>query len=324
MLAGVAIGDSLGNTSESTLPEHRRAMHGRITDFLPNRYADRRRVGVPTDDTQLTAWTIEHVLAEGTFRPEGLSDLFRDRRIFGIGTATRDFQEARRRGATWQEAGQPSAGNGVLMRIAGHVAVRGMLDTKTLHREIAANAVVTHRDPFAISAAVAFGQLLRRLLSGDVPSSPSWWLDSYIDVARQYEVGDGYRTRVPAGPFADWHGQPSDFIDGPVRDALNRGMSVLEAQSEWYSGAYLLETLPTVLLTLAKHYGEPEQAILVAVNDTRDSDTIAAIVGAAIGALHGDDELPQRWRDGMLWRTGVSDDGAYLHLIDGATRLWSL
>ena len=323
MLAGVAIGDSLGNTSESTLPEHRRASYGRITDFLPNEYADQRTVGVPSDDTQLTAWTIEQVLTDGTFNPERLSDLFSARKIFGIGSATRDFQKARRRGTSWREAGQPSAGNAVLMRIAGHVATRGMIGGDALHPELVANAVLTHRDAFAVSSAVAFGELLRRLVLGDAPTSPSWWLDSYIEVAKQYEVGEGYRTRVPTGPFAHWQGQPSDFIDGPVRDALRRGMSVEEAQSGWYSGAYLLETLPTVLLTLARHSKDAEQAMLVAVNDTRDNDTIAAIVGGAVGALHGEDALPRRWRDAMLWRTGVADDGAYLQLIDGAARLWS-
>ena len=37
-----------------------------------------------------------------------------------------------------------------------------------------------------------------------------------------------------------------------------------------------------------------EEAIVRAVNDTRDNDTIAAIVGAAVGALHGKSALPDR------------------------------
>ena len=38
------------------------------------------------------------------------------------------------------------------------------------------------------------------------------------------------------------------------------------------------------------------------VNDTKDNDTIAAIVGAAVGALHGESAIPQVWRDGLLGR----------------------
>jgi ADP-ribosylglycohydrolase len=49
----------------------------------------------------------------------------------------------------------------------------------------------------------------------------------------------------------------------------------------------LLETVSTVLHILMRHAGDPEEAIIRAVNDTKDNDTIAAIVGAAVGALHG-------------------------------------
>lgn len=35
-----------------------------------------------------------------------------------------------------------------------------------------------------------------------------------------------------------------------------------------------------------------EEAIIQTVNDTHDNDTIAAIVGAAVGALHGEGALP--------------------------------
>jgi ADP-ribosylglycohydrolase len=45
-----------------------------------------------------------------------------------------------------------------------------------------------------------------------------------------------------------------------------------------------------------------------AVNDTWDNDTIAAIVGAAVGALHGAAALPRRWVQGLLGKTRGDDD----------------
>ncbi len=51
MLLGLAIGDALGNTSESQAPAERRARYGEIRDYLPNGYAEGRRVGLPSDDT---------------------------------------------------------------------------------------------------------------------------------------------------------------------------------------------------------------------------------------------------------------------------------
>jgi ADP-ribosyl-[dinitrogen reductase] hydrolase len=52
-----------------------------------------------------------------------------------------------------------------------------------------------------------------------------------------------------------------------------------------------------------------------AVNDTWDNDTVAAIVGAIVGARHGRKALPQGWIDGLLGRTGEADDGRVFQLI---------
>jgi ADP-ribosylglycohydrolase len=63
---------------------------------------------------------------------------------------------------------------------------------------------------------------------------------------------------------------------------------VSDACHKWQSGAYLLETVPSVLNIIMLHADNPEEAIVRAVNDTFDNDTLAAIVGAAVGALHGE------------------------------------
>ena len=85
----------------------------------------------------------------------------------------------------------------------------------------------------------------------------------------------------------------------------------------WVSGAYLLETVPSVLYILARHGADPAEAIRRAVNDTRDNDTVAAIVGAAVGAMHGEEALPAEWHRDLLGRTRESDDGALHQLLDG-------
>jgi hypothetical protein len=48
MLLGLAIGDALGNTSESMLPLQRKLKYGEMRDYLPNRHSDNRRVGLPS------------------------------------------------------------------------------------------------------------------------------------------------------------------------------------------------------------------------------------------------------------------------------------
>jgi hypothetical protein len=59
------------------------------------------------------------------------------------------------------------------------------------------------------------------------------------------------------------------------------------------------------------------------LNDTKDNDTIAAIVGAAIGALHGRKEIPNRWIDNLSGRTTDRDEGHIFELIEDArSRFW--
>jgi ADP-ribosyl-[dinitrogen reductase] hydrolase len=58
------------------------------------------------------------------------------------------------------------------------------------------------------------------------------------------------------------------------------------------------------------------------VNDTHDNDTIAAIVGAAVGALHGKDALPKRWIEKLSGRTHESDDGKIFELIEQAKQIF--
>src|SRR5574340_1095042 len=49
MMLGLAIGDALGNTSESMVPTVRRHQYGWIDDYLPNRHAGCQRIGLPSD-----------------------------------------------------------------------------------------------------------------------------------------------------------------------------------------------------------------------------------------------------------------------------------
>jgi len=100
MLLGVAIGDALGNTSEGMTPAERRDIHGRksgdshadIRDYLPNRREEERPVGLPSDDTQLTFWTVESLLRKRHLDPVDLAETFtRQDRIYGIGSTVTAF-----------------------------------------------------------------------------------------------------------------------------------------------------------------------------------------------------------------------------------------
>jgi ADP-ribosylglycohydrolase len=215
----------------------------------------------------------------------------------------------------WRRSSQHSAGNGALMRIAPVVVLHTADGNPDLWVDAVLGTAVTHNDRAAIASSIAFVGILAELLSMTAPPAPEWWIDTFVQRARPIE-GDAtvYKPRAhrPANSGPLWK-----LVDEEVRHSLPSRR--IEADGEWYSGAYLLETVPAVLRILMHYGANPEEAIVRAVNDTKDNDTIAAIVGAAVGVLHGASALPQQWRDGLLGRVVADvDDRKIFELLEKA------
>jgi len=230
----------------------------------------------------------------------------------------RGFVSSARIGLPWNDAGVESAGNGALMRIAPVLIPHLREPSPALWADAALAGMITHNDAASIAACVAWTSILWRLLGMRETPAAGWWLDAYVETARPLEGPAVYRSRSPhVGPY---EGTVCDFLELQLPQAAAEGRSVREACDHWYSGAYLLESVPSVLYILMRHAGDPEEAIVRAVNDTWDNDTCAAIVGSAVGALHGREALPGRWLSGLLGRTRESDDGRVFELLTAAKK----
>ena len=319
MLLGLAIGDALGNTTESLLPERRHELYGEIRDYVPHRW--HKTLATPTDDTQLAFWTLDQMLEDGGLVPARVAQRFASERIFGIGHAVAQATSDLRSGELpWYECGAPSAGNGALMRIAPMLVPFVRSPSPDLWADTALSAIVTHNDAASTSACVAFTAMLWQLLGMDEPPEPSWWRGTYVATARDLEGETRYASR--GGVFAGYNGPLWRFVDERLAAAEAQHLTALAACEQWWSGAYLLETVPSALHILARHAGDPEEALVRAVNDTKDNDTIAAIVGAAVGALHGAAALPERWVRGLPGKTRSDDEGAVQRILAAARERW--
>ena len=319
MLLGLAIGDALGNTSESLPALEREARYGEIRDYLPNCRSAGRRVGLPSDDSQLAFWTLESLLERGGLDPDDLSARFASREIFGLGKSMQQFLRNREQGAaSWYHYGAESAGNGALMRIAPLALLHPQGTSAALWLDVALASIITHRDACSVASCVAFVDLLARLLRLPAPPTSDWIIATFAATVRQVCTDQPFRAR--SGRFTDREGSFPDYLEFVLDQASRHDWSIREACAAWSSGAYLLETVPSVLWILARHAHEPEEAIVRAVNDTHDNDTIATLVGAAVGALHGKDALPSAWQHGLLGRTTADDNGRVFRLIEEAVR----
>jgi len=318
MLLGTAIGDALGITTEGKLPSQRRQTHGELRDYIPNKHVNVAR-GFPSDDTQLTFWMLEQLIKDKRFAPENVAVKFANSgRIIGIGSTVRGFLANLKKGAPWYESGPESAANGALMRIAPILIPHLRSGGTGIWVDAALAAMMTHNDYASISACMAFVAMLWDLLEMKSPPDKQWWLERYVELTQDLEGEAKYSPR--GGQFSDYTGPLWRFVQEKLAWADSKNLSVVEGCDAWFSGAFLLETVPSVLYVLMRHGHEPEEAIVRAVNDTKDNDTIAAIVGAAIGALHGRSGLPKRWIDNLSGRTthDPPDDGRVFALIEEA------
>ena len=221
----------------------------------------------------------------------------------------------------WYASGQPSAGNSAIMRIAPLLVSYVRSPSPELWSDTVLAAALTHNDSASTAACVAFVAMLWELLGQDALPSPDWWVERYVAIARELETDSKkYTPRTPQ--LAGYTGTLHQFVEKQITNAWRRNLSTLDACNGWYSGAYLMETLPSTIYILMRYANDPEEAIARAVNDTRDNDSVAALVGAAVGALHGIDALPTRWRDGLLGRLGAADDGRLFVLLNESRRRW--
>jgi ADP-ribosylglycohydrolase len=254
------------------------------------------------------------------FNPNQVARRFCRDRIFGIGRTVRDFILNYNSGRPWYECGPKSAGNGALMRIAPMVIPHLKSATADLWVDTALCAMITHNDSGATASCISFINMLWQLLKMDTPPDPEWWLETYVAVARDLETGEEYTPR--GGAYVEYRGPIWKFVQEKVGAAYKENLSVVEACNSWYSAAFLLETVPSVIYILMKHGRNLEEGIVRAVNDTWDNDTIAAIVGAAVGALHGKRAIPERWIKNLLGRTSYGDDGRVFQLLKDAGEMW--
>ncbi len=312
MLIGVAVGDALGASTESMLPEKRYEKYGEITNYIKK---NGKIVSYHTDDTQLTFWTLNSLLRNNGFVPEDIADSIAfGGKIYGLGGSVKEFLRKYKDSSLWYNAGSNSAGNGAAMRVSSMI-LPFIKKGGNLYETVAVSTMITHNDPLAIATNISFTYQLWKLLEQkEVPTS-QWWLDSFLETFNKFDIPDTYVLRndksldMPIG----------EYLRSILEDAYDKDLSVRDACNQWYSGAFLLETVPCVLYILMKHGHSFEESIIRSVNDTRDNDTVAAIVGSLLGAYYGVDNIPKHWIDNMSGKISVyDDDKGVLEIVDEA------
>jgi len=328
MLLGLAVGEALAHPTTGMTPARRSRRFGLLRDYLPNPHAEGKAAGTPAAATQLAFRTLAHLLEEGGLVPEQLARRLVSGRIFGLGATLRSFVQQYGHGTRpWYDCTVESAGGGALVRVAPvllpHLRHAHTYPSAELWADALLAATLTHNSGAANAASLAFTALLWDLLGMASPPPGHWYFERFLTVLSRVEPPTLYRARSKARAIDGFHGTLGTFLARYVETAWQEQMSVADACEWWYSSAYILEAVPSALYILMRHGHDPEEALVQAVNETWANDLIAALVGAAVGALHGSAALPARWRSGLTGRLNAADDGALHALLAQAQTMWA-
>jgi ADP-ribosylglycohydrolase len=283
---GAAIGDAMGHATEFLSHDQIREKFGKdgVKNYELYWTSDNGTRYAPyTDDTQLAEIVLRTLLDAQGWDLHATMLLMSERFIEwknnpqgghrGPGRACMNGCDELESGTEWSKAGHADAGGcGSVMRSYPY----GLMfhdDVEKAEFWAVEGSRPTHRHPIAIaaSAAMAVGTAMAvhhepiELIVGEM-----------IRVAAKYDqdtaqlISDAYANAV--------YGVESDVV-------------LLDILQGWAAH----ECLAAAVYIFVRHHDDPRAAILEGANANGDSDSIASVVGALVGAWNGFDALPTTW-----------------------------
>jgi poly(ADP-ribose) glycohydrolase ARH3 len=238
-----------------------------------------------TDDTQMTIAVAESLLARARFDGQDIADRlvlsFDTRRSYG--SSVYSILQGLKRGVSWEEAGRHRGGegspeNGGAARVTPlallyHDAEKGCLQ---LVAEV--SSAITHAHPLGREGAALQAAAIALAVRCDprVSLHPIEFLG---------EVASSVCLRTSA--FTEALRQIASLLEcrpGPREVAAALG-----------NGCEAHRSVPAALYAFLAHRDSFEDAVRFAVRLGGDTDTIAALCGALVGAYAGDAAIPDAW-----------------------------
>jgi ADP-ribosylglycohydrolase len=174
----------------------------------------------------------------------------------------------------------------------------------------AVNVFSAHQYSYGLEAAALMASCVAEALR------PNSTVDSIVDVALRL-AKDGTRKALEAVVAAARsasgdESQIQEHLRAAIEpyDTVKGGVQEFERAGAYASQLHAIEEFPIALAYLIVSGGDFKQAVLGSVNYGRDSDSIASMVGAIIGAMVGKSGLPEYWAHEIGVRNKIDFDAA--------------
>jgi poly(ADP-ribose) glycohydrolase ARH3 len=276
-ILGCFLGDAFGAGFEGMSP-HQAMSH--LTTLLE------RFTRTYTDDTDMTLALAESIVDSARVDPEDIANKFRQHcdltRGYGMGAIKAIL--ALRAGAAWHQVSRiafekGSFGNGAAMRVSP-VGLFYHHDPQGLQKAAIDQANITHTHPLGQWGAVMQASSIALALLQD-PRRPLKKEEILIDMREILWPG-------PVEYQKALNEMENIFAEGKkieAKDIARRLGNGIEAHRSVPSASYLALT----------HSPDFQDAIRKAISLGGDTDTIAGMVGAIVGAHVGERGLPEEW-----------------------------
>jgi ADP-ribosylglycohydrolase len=282
VLLAAAAGDALGVPYEFTsgVPDLPRMVGGGLGPYAPGEYSDDTQMAVciaevAATGADLTEAEVLDQIADRfiAWKNNGATDIGISTRAAltgvepGPGSAVRLSANARR---VWARTGR-GAGNGGLMR-TGVIGLTALDDREHTARAARAVCELTHADPLAAESCVLWCEAIRLAVT-----------EARFDLAGGLDL-------LPAGGRDQWRSWIDEATDADPADLRGNGFTVTALLAAW---AAITSTEQAPREFACEHL---QDALVAAVRAGGDTDTVAAIAGALLGARWGASAVPARYR----------------------------
>ncbi|MEV4061557.1 ADP-ribosylglycohydrolase family protein [Nonomuraea dietziae] len=294
-LLGGAIGDALGAPIEFDSIREIRKHHGPdgVTGYVPDW---RGRIGLVTDDTQMTLFTVEGLVGGG--------DVESVRQAYLRWLDTQDHSAPPPPDRPWRTGSLREQGWLYSRRAPGNACLSG------LRQPFPGPAPMGEPGPVN-PGSKGCGTVMRSAPFGLVAEPAA----AFRLAAECAQITHGHPTGyLAAGAFA---AITACLVEGaPLAEAVRRALDLLPGGDETsiallaasrapdertpeaverLGGAWVAEEALAIAVHCALAEPDPARALLLAVNHSGDSDSTGAICGNLLGAVHGTAALPAEW-----------------------------
>ncbi len=303
---GAAIGDALGHPTEFLSHEEIRRVYppAGVTRFEKWWTRDKKTFAPYTDDTQLAEIVLRNLVEQGGAKASMdalMVTMAADVAEWSVnpqgghrapGNSCMSGARRLREGVHWREAGGVAAGGcGSVMR-AYPFGLLLFHDLQLAERWAVEHSRMTHQAPIALAACAAMAVGVASEMRGLSPSVVS---GAMIEAAGRH---DGKTAKMAEAAVSD------------AQAGRDPG-EVLARLQGWAAG----EAIAAAMFVVAGHPDQIRDALLEGANAHGDSDSIATLAGAILGARHGVEALPADW---------VRDVERSVELLELANRAASL